>query len=280
MPDQSGYWGTTKPPSGVPIDPGHPLAQGLVAYWPCGEGSAWVDDIWGGFDLTTVTTGTPISGIGAHGGAALKVKGSPDQAYSYPVSDKFGGLTAATQSIWVYRAATTDLMTWGWANAGDRGYYMIWYSDAQVYWVLSNGGGNGVATSPLAGIGWHHICMTFDGAQAGNAKVVGYVDGIPQTLSWGIGPAASLPSVADLSNIAIGYDFHDNLYGVGQAEDYAVWRRTLNPVEVQSLYTQPYAMFAPPVWRRYFIPTAVVTTKERRTSSPLGARVGSRQAAG
>lgn len=34
-----GYWGSTKPPFGTPIDPSHPLAQGLVALFPCNEGA-------------------------------------------------------------------------------------------------------------------------------------------------------------------------------------------------------------------------------------------------
>ncbi len=278
MPDP-GYWGTTKPPRGTAIDPAHPLARGLVAYWPLGSGGGGAQDIWGNYHLITAALGgSPVDGVGLHGGPVTVLRGTPEQLYSIPVNDPIGGLTAATMTGWFFRAATNQSAVMGWCPNTSFRFFLTWFTDSNVYAVVENGvtAGRNVA---LAGIGWHHFVLSYDGSRAAADRALIYIDGVLQTTAVvANNPAASLGTATQLANYSIGYDFSDNQYAVGSAEDCAVWSRALSADDALSLYAQPYAMFVPPVWRRMFVPTAVVTARQRRTSVHLGARVGSRQA--
>ncbi len=280
MPDQSGYWGTTKPPTGTPLDRSHPLARGLISYWPLGDGSTLAPDIFGPYTLiSSGISANMVTGVGAHGGLAQQLRGSPEQLYSYPLTDAVANRTQASIAGWVRRDTTSNYMPIGWFPNSVNTFMFIWYTDGNLYGVCDNGGSGGNVSTPLADLGWHHIVLSYDGARGSTDRIRLYVDGTARALTAaGTAAATSISSVAALQNFSIGYSFLHNVYGVGGVEDVAVWDRGLTADEVTTLYAQPYAMFAPPVWRRVFVPATVITTTQRRTSSPLGARVGSRQA--
>lgn len=259
MPGERSYWGATKPPPGTIIDPGHDLTQKLVAYWPLSDGAGYPDDIWGNYPLTAA--GAPTLDIGAHGGAAIKLHGSPDVYSSSTITDAFAGQPRMSISGWGYRAATTDSFIVGWSPATHFRCYFIWYLDGNVYWTVD--GGPGADSNPnctLPGIGWHHFVMSFDGARSGIARVAAYIDGVPRTLTAGASnPGATLNTAANLGNFLIGKDVSNTIWATGRVEDVAVWAgRALTAVDARDLYQQAYAMFAAPVWRRYFIPVPTV----------------------
>jgi hypothetical protein len=57
---------------------------------------------------------------------------------------------------------------------------------------------------------------------------------------------------------------------VGYCEYAHVWRRALSPTEVRTLAVAPFCLFAPPVWRRYFVPdTAAPPPPTTRRTLPL-----------
>lgn len=257
MPGERSYWGTTKPPPGTIIDPGHDLTQKLVAYWPLHDGAGYPDDIWGNYPLTPA--GAPTPDIGAHGGAAIKLHGSPDVYSSSTITDAFAGQPRITISAWGYRAATTDSFIVGWSPTTHFRCYFIWYLDGNVYWTVD--GGPGADSNPnctLAGIGWHHFVMSYDGARSGVARIAAYIDGVPRTLTPSTSPpGATLNTAANLGNFLIGKDVSNTIWATGRVEDVAVWAaRSLTATDARDLYQQPYAMFAPPVWRRSFIPVS------------------------
>lgn len=247
-------WGQVKPPVGTPLDPSHPLTQGLLAYWPLGDGGQGRQDARGRYPLLFL--GAPTPAPGHAGGTAMAYAGTPSETYSVDITTALGGATRASLSAWMYRASTANVVSAGCANSSGNRFYMLWHSDGNVY-CSAEGGAGSFPNAALGGTGWHHLLLTFNGTATGLARVALYIDGVPRTLTaGGADPGAALVSAANLNYCSLGFDFSNALYTVGRLEDVGVWLRTLTPAEARTLASEPYSFFAVPGWRRYWAPPA------------------------
>lgn len=141
----------------------------------------------------------------------------------------FAGGSYATLCGWIYRSSTGTTVGFGGAfDTGSNVFSFIWYSDGNLYCTCSNTtSANGLVA--LAGTGLHHVTAVFDGSKSTNAtRLLVYVDGKPQTLSFGGTIPATLSTVGP---IIIGKDISNRL-SAGSYDDVRTYNRPLNPNEV------------------------------------------------
>ncbi len=276
MPGQ-GYWGNAYPPAGVALAVGHPLTAGLVGGWffTIGGGKqvpnivaapsyATLDaNVTRGMSIGTPaaiwTTGT--SGIVATQSGPL-LGGRPN--WSIVARMYLPTIGGSGRAIYCERAASgNDILKLDYqGNNGDQ-LDLTYRNDSGTLIQLASANIHDGRPHDVAGTKRGTDCRI-------------YIDGF-QVNQGTFGSSSDAFTDAGLAS-RIGADAGDsNAYWLGSIYYVLVYNRTLSQVEIQEIGAEPYAIFAPPVWRRYFIPH-VVTTVERRTLSPLGARVGSRQA--
>ena len=251
------------PPVSARLDPSHPLAQGLAAYWPLNAGPSLLQDYWGAYPLTP---GTGLSmGLGHHGHAATLFPGAtPSKGSSSTLATRFAGKTAVTMAAWYYRASTAHTLSIGWTTNTSSRFFLLWNSDGKLYGVAENAPGYSGVTAALTDTGWHHVVMSYDGTRSASDRVRLYVDGTVRALTVVGGSAAlaaTLATAANLGSFDVGYDVGDNFWSTGRMSDVGIWGRALHANDVAALYAQPTALFAPPLWQRYFfIPPSGGTT--------------------
>lgn len=247
-----------KAPPGSRVHPQHPLAQGLIAFWPLGEGVSRPWDARRRY-VATVGGGAPGRAPGVRGGLAATFSGSADYYTSSGPEQPLSGLTRASLSAWLYRASTGHTVAVGHSTTNNSRFYLLWFSDDNVYCTAENG----QLSFPyfaLSGVGWHHIAMVYDGNNAGNRLTV-YLDGVSQTLTvGGQPPPAALDTAANLGPLIIGNDISNSSLSTGRIEQVGEWARCLSAAEVATLYRRPAALFTLPAW--YPAPLLPVTAPQ------------------
>lgn len=240
-----GGWGLVKPPAGVQIDRGHPLAQGLVSLWPVNEGGGGIlQDVAGENPIRL--QGSPQWQPGQLGpdfqcsssqyGVAYKATSFTTDRATFAVWLRLDTAFAAFQynGILVNRGTVTQGMIVG--LGGYLGY--IWNDSSATYDWNSN------LTVPTGR--WSLCVVSVDPVQV---KV--FMNG------QAVVRANSHASVTFNAQWYLGTD--SNATGTrfvpGAFAGAAVWRRALSLGEIQGIYADPWQMFAPPVWRRYVVPS-------------------------
>jgi hypothetical protein len=247
-----GYWGATKPSPGGAIDRGHPLAQRLVGLWLLNEGAGAARELRRGA-LGVATTALPAWGA-SPSGPALQFTGASSQAalYTLPVQ------TDGAFSI-VVRSYTT--------NTASRQTIVGANNVANTPWLeFAASQGTGKLAMVIPGVfvdvttaavvsnnTWADIVYT---RPAGGAFGSGlfYVNGAAVAVSAG---GSYTPAAA--TSWLLGARATGNQYLTGGIAFCYLYERVLSPAEIQQLRAAPYAMFAPPVWRQYFIPASGTT---------------------
>ncbi len=270
----AGYWGAAKPPPGTPIDPTHLLAQGLLYCWPCTEGAGTLQNAVN--PSTGVGQFNAASGIGGwdatNHGAAIAVTLSVGYI-TFP-TDTVLGLPTGPSTIllgWHKRDASNRASAaFGVDDTTNRIGVHLPYSDGTVYFDYG-GASEGSTRLSIGGLTFGDDFWAFTtgprGMEIWQNSLLRATNSANPTRS-----NVASPFYLGLGQGMLSADNADAWY-------FAIYTRQLRVEEIQSVTAQPFQMFAPPVWRRYFIPAAAaVTTVERRTLSPVGARVGSRQA--
>lgn len=273
------FWGNTKPPAGTALDLSHPLALGLVGLWTFSEGAGapqpsylrgrsgspavslssviWVPDDNG----PTVTQ----TGVGA---------GSPSINTGTLTSAFLPSQGTVVWRAWLGFAANDGRQHYFWGTSAgpspefscqkfsDNNWYIGWTTGSDKRLTVAAGATN---FQQSAWQTWAYVWdsagsrLFWRGRQVATSVNVPTPAAIANPWSWMNATASG----------TTGLDFSSKLdYG-------AIYDRALTAQEVHDLAAQPYAMFAAPVWARRSAPAALA--RFRRSLSPVGARVGSRQ---
>lgn len=145
------------------------------------------------------------------------------------------GATKATIACWIYRASTGDTVSVGVRSTGTQGDRLgfIWYSDGNIYFQVENGSGS-FPNCALAGTGWHHVVMVYDGSLSGLARLAVHVDGVPRSLSaGGFDPPTSL--VSDPEQFGFGRD-QNARWSTGSADEIMLSPYAWTSIEAQQVY--------------------------------------------
>ena len=207
---------------------------GIVAHWPCDDGSGNIATDTSGYGFDLFLEGSPLW-VPAFLGDGLAFTNDSQFAYAYNQA-LIGGLTNATMSGWV---KTSGNFAYGLNdNSGHR--FGIILEAGVIYWIIENNGGS-YSTCPFTPDGnWHFFAMTFDGTQSGWSRVNGYVDGIKQTLTGtgvtpgGSGSPGTLDSTNNLSAFSLSYDAGTIQFAIHS--DVRIYNRTLSSNEISSLF--------------------------------------------
>lgn len=222
---------------GMLLDPGAPINQGLVGWWPMWEGAGGKTlDISGKGNHGTLTNGPVWNGSG------LIFDGADD----YFVSDASGvGLAAFSISLWVNRgvSATTDqIFQWALTLSATQPFAMLRDTSGVLnYYVNSN---YNLPGGTLVDRRLTHLVITWTGA-----TYVSYLDGVQ--ISTYVG-GAGFQANATKFWLANGF----NGYWKGTINNTRVWSRALSALEVQQLYVNPNIGLWVPDITRYYIPAA------------------------
>ena len=223
-----------KPPLGVPLNLEHPLANGLVGYWPMNEGAGnVVQDLSGNNTTGTLVKSTTWSP--GKFGPCLSFNGSTDfvNLLEPPVLDvSFGQLTLA--AWFKVNTMQADMCIMGkYINA----WFLGLKSDTEIrFWHQGTSGNNYTdVTVPSLGITWHLVVATYNGV---NTCI--YIDGVDR------GGAARTGSIAvNNHKVGIGANWGESAFYAfnGSIDDVMIYNRALTPAEILNLYRSPFCMF-------------------------------------
>lgn len=256
------------------LDGNDPINQGLVGCWSMDGGTI------------SGTTLADLSGSGNNGtlsGAPTLVNGVIGQALAFNGTNQkvtiahnaaLGSGSAITVSAWVYLNDTSSRQrvmnkwdgNWGWILELGSGQWTFWCSANTEF--VNVGTATGVDLHK-----WHLITGTYDGA---NVNI--FVDGVLKGSNAQTGALHG-----NVNSLNIGADEGGTLLWLNGSVDDArvLTNHAFSPAEELRHYNDTsgnLGLIVPT--RRIVGATAVVSTaKFRRTLSPLGTRIGSRQAA-
>lgn len=220
--------------------------NGLVAYYPLDEGTGnAVYDASSNANNGSLTSPTGTWGAGKVGTAYAVGSTSgdirvPDNA-SLPTGQKMTvslwayGWNAANRALisqWNYAGGTPTSGAWALQTGSTNGQQLEFY----VANTLTDAGDNYVRTPAGSWTsGWHHVTVTFDGAQAAPAnRVAIYIDGVKQTLTvQGTIAATILDANAYL---CIGDFTGLSRYFASDLDEVKLYNRTLSQEEVMAEY--------------------------------------------
>lgn len=251
MPGQ-GFWGSTKPPAGTPLDRSHPLAPDFG--WLLAEGSGLPRPF--GFEARpTVTTGTPAWKPGRGGGGALSFA---SLVLGYGDVNIFDGLTQLSVIMSVRPASLSQvagvLNKRNGAGGQDAVSLGFGYNAASQFSCAVGLGAAVGAVYNFSVAGWStsaYQCAAAvwnDSLGAGN-RWRAWRDGVPLA-KVSQGSDAGGPIADTTSPLELGRVNNASLFFSGELEYVYLYRRALTAAEVQVVTAQPYAMFTAPFWRR------------------------------
>lgn len=253
------YWNASRPPAGVAIDPAHPLAQGLLRLYVFNDmdGGNLGDVIYGRTPATLA--GAAVAGRDNHGRTVFINAGGSDAVVLGTVAD--AGLPSGIASTILYGYHKTDntaraSAALGNDTAGDTEAYrlLLPYADGTVYFDYAGNSGGGGTRLSVGGLSFGDDFWAFT---TGTRGMEIWQSGIRRGLNavtpsrTTAGDAGTLMRLGAFPGQSLGADIAHIWYC-------AIYNRQLDPTEIQSVTAMPYQMFAPPVWRRYFVPVAAV----------------------
>lgn len=274
-------WGAIKPPVSALLDAGHPHVQGLIEAWMFRAGGGYTESGAVGRLAGTITNPTnSTSGwrTGADGPVwNIGPLTSGDTSY-LAVNPIPVPALCSYEVIWVQSSAANNTgicgTTDGTITNGTTDRTLTTDGSNQLVAYIFDGAVK-TATGPVLASGLrYHAIMTIDGA-----NLTLYLNGhqVAQTAAGGAFTGYSTPHFY----VGVGTTSGANAQGLGggQIIAAAMWRRGLRPTEVAARYRAPYDWFAPPVWRRYSIPTGGVTVQSRTCTMAVTATVTTTQLA-
>lgn len=241
------YW-PQKPPLGVPINWGGPLARDLVACWLMNEDSGdKVYDLSGNGNIGYLLSDTKFAA--GKFGSALSFAMTGDAVNCGNCGDRcFADGYPITISAWIKPTTLGD------SNVGrivDRGTstlgpaFLVYPTNALAFIVdgatdLSRITSN----STIKLLVWQHVVVTWDGSvTAGNVHI--YVNGVETTYQTTTNGNLLVDNAA--TNLYIGNNASSAGRGFnGLIDTLNIYNRALTVTEVQQLYTTPFRMFERP----------------------------------
>ena len=249
MPGQ-GYW-QSKPPAGVPINYGHPLAQAMIGCWLFDSGPGGCADRVGTSNLTDSGKSTRPPGL--FGGPCGAFASASSQYLQVPDNQALSITGTLTIAGW-FRLASANLagasLAMKYRLSGNARSYGLALESSRFEMVASSNG----TTFTIA------VANTFGAPAIGPWYfVVGqHRNGVDIRVSvnggaWDV--SSFTGGVYDgTANFEIAhFDSQAGYYFDGSVDNVMLWNRWLSDKEIAELYAEPYQMFAAPVWRRYFV---------------------------
>lgn len=263
----AGFW-QSKPPPGTALDRAHQLAQGLVSLWLFNEGSGSSVNEVANNNRGAITAAT-WAPAGPHSPALDFGTGRYVEMVD---SSSLSGTQRETFAAWLFmrtapgagQSYISQLLSDEDASSGSA-IYRIGSQGSSTFarrlGVNFNDGGDHDAESatdlPLNE--WCHVAVTTDGQ---NARF--YVNGwLDNTVSYTITPSAKAGAWRIGLMLEGSRPFDGLIAWMGR------WSRPLSQPEMSLLVSDTYGMFAPPVWRRYFVPAAAPPPPTTRRTLPL-----------
>jgi hypothetical protein len=255
----TGFW-RSKPPAGSTLDRAHPLAQGLVGCWLLNEGAGGAVTNLADGRLSSPAVGGPTWG-GLAEGPALVLNGTsqyvPLGDYDLDYITIVARVRAGSGGLGVLVNKNYDGVNvpygFGTRFTGSQINEGMTYYDGSWH-------GSGLATN-IDGDGREHVVGgTFDGV---NLRY--WLDGVvnsSNTVSATVLPKNDNP--ADLGTYRANGHYYE-----GSVAWLLIYQRALSAAEMQALATDTYQLFAPPVWRRYFIVSEAPPPPTTRRTLPL-----------
>jgi len=207
---------------------------GPVHYWPLDEavGTTTATDVIGGA-VATLTGGAAFTTAG-HRGNALASNNGGFAAVTATPSDLLG-LSVITLSAWMQRRAPNGKEQFGQEiSPGSAELSIQAWSDGLLYFCL----GRTCGTTPAGNdASWHLATFVFDGSQpTDDTKLVGYVDGVAQTLSWMYTLPVETATPVVPAHFDLGAVSDNETQDTGTIDDVRVYTRALAPAEVTALF--------------------------------------------
>lgn len=241
---------------GLMLDRSHPLARGLVGWWPMNEAAGRrVNDISGN-ENHGAWAGTTNTWTGGNLGQAINQTGASGGYVAVPSSTSLQVSNAMTACIWANRpsASVNGALFCKGNLANSYGDWCVVFDNSDTSYpdfrIAYPGSGLLVRSGTVAINAWHCVVATYDKVTARmyvngrQTDAKAYTTAIPQTatpLNIGVYYAAAFTHAGRFA--------HARLYN-----------RALSAVEVQQLYSDPLAGAQAFNIKRYWVaPSAPVT---------------------
>lgn len=237
-----GSWGALKPPVGTQLDRGHPLAFGLRGAWLLNEGGQRLVNLADGRPSSTAV-GSPAWRQGPSG-PALQIN---DGQY-VPLQD-----VDLDYCTIVARARSTDATNEGVLCCKN-------FDGSNVPYALSIRDG----TSVIDGFSFYNGAWqrsgtnTVDYRNEGRDRTFGGSFDGTNLRFWVDGQVRSTTTIAatvlpkNNNPLDLGTYRNNGWEFGGRVEWLLLYDRALNPAEMRALHADPFQLFAPPTWRRYY----------------------------
>lgn len=269
---------TNKPSDGAEVDFAHPLSEGLVGCWLLNErGGRVFKDLAGGnngygYDFNYMPNGVSFPAATAR----IDLPGNPylnfqrtNSFSTFAVIDRVN--TFANSPVIIAKQTTSPFTGWVWqfTSAGFLRYQLINDSSTNILETRTD--------EALVVNTKYALLSTYNGSSLANG-VDHYINGrrAGQTFTNNTLTASMLTSTA----ATIGCDSSDKSGNTlnGTLVMLTVWNRKLNQEDAMDLTINPFCFISP--YEVPILPAPAVTTVFRKTLSPIGSRVGSRQVHG
>jgi len=221
-----------------PLEPSHPLNDRIVNDWHVSPLAGWrggalkdlVRGLHNPFDGAAVNSPTWVGGLrrGAYG--ALSYASGSSQYSNCGTPQSGQTFTALTIGGWMTRTATNVIGTFGWGDAVQSRFNILWYTDSNVYCQIERG----IQSFPfysLSGTGPNHFILTY----AGTGTATLYVDGNKVTLG---GTDASQSTYPVFGNFRIGTEQANSRYMSGQCDGVFIATRTFSAADARAFYDE------------------------------------------
>lgn len=248
---------------GMLLDPGAPINNGLVGWWPMWEGAGGKTlDMSGKNNHGTLTNGP----VWSDGG--LKFDGTDDYVDCGLLGAFSTGLTKAGVSFRIKSTSTAINHIFGTINTTtSQAFYSLRTNfnpstganevGKLSYFIRSNTSNNliiGVNYNTGLHDGREHSVVCTHDKSAGTGAI--YIDGVPQTITY-VDASTGTSWLAWNNNFTIGKinGVAGNFFN-GTISDFRLYNRTLSALEAKQLYVNPNIGLWVPDITRYYIPAA------------------------
>jgi hypothetical protein len=177
------------------------------------------------------------------GGTALVFPGGTYTDATNTTAQRYmASSSRATIAAWLYKAATSDCLGFGFSGDSTFGnrFSGVWYNDGNFYYAVESASSvvSNYVSFALAGTGWAHVALTFDGSLSSSSRLAVWVSGRSRSVTVAGGAFPSALS-ASLGTFCLGRDNGGTVTSdripTGAIDDARVYNRVLTPPEIALL---------------------------------------------
>lgn len=164
---------------------------------------------------------------------AIHLASSTNDTVSFGDLAYMDGKSTLTITAWMKKDATSGRVVIGKGNTITNEMSILCNTDGNTYFIMRNGT-TSIATIAFDNALWNYYAMVFDGAQAGNARCLCYINGVDQSGSWSATPAATTPTNA--RQFYAGLFERASIYSDGDFGEIRVYSEALTPQQIKTDY--------------------------------------------